>query len=127
MFVQRYFYGTRNANLFPHSFDVAFRDVKLYRIGMQQLPTSLLPIGMQMDASVATRPISVSPNESLRNRVLSISQAQSIEDDAAFSNVIGYVVVQHVDMHRQCLTVLAPAPQPLPRSLLFWSDLQLIE
>ena len=47
--VKQYFYGPHN-NLFPHSFEVNFSDIKdkLYKIGAPELPDSCLPLGMKI-------------------------------------------------------------------------------
>ena len=47
--MKQYFYGPNN-NLFPHSFDVKFDDLKdrIYKIGAPELPASCLPLGMKI-------------------------------------------------------------------------------
>ena len=46
--VKQYFYGSAaTANLFPHSFEVKFADLKdkIYKIGAPAVPESCLPLG----------------------------------------------------------------------------------
>ena len=42
--VKQYFYGLKTA-LYPHSFDVKFNEVKVYKIGAPSLPDSCMPLG----------------------------------------------------------------------------------
>lgn len=46
--VKEYFYGLRSP-MYPHSFDVRFSDVKIYKIGAPSLPDSCMPLGMKAD------------------------------------------------------------------------------
>lgn len=45
--VKEYFYGLRMP-LYPHSFDVKFADVHIYKIGAPELPDSCMPLGMKV-------------------------------------------------------------------------------
>lgn len=44
---REYFYGNRSP-LYPHSFDVKFNDVTIYKIGALRLPDSCMPLGMKV-------------------------------------------------------------------------------
>ena len=71
MRVKQYFYGPNN-NLFPHSFEVNFSDLKdkIYKIGAPDLPDSCLPIG-QKSGDNKTKLVAVNPNpRDLLNHVL---------------------------------------------------------
>lgn len=46
--MKEYFYGVRSP-LYPHSFDVRFSDVKIFKIGAPSLPDSCMPLGMKAD------------------------------------------------------------------------------
>lgn len=45
--IHEYFYGTSSRNLYPHSIEIGFKEVKIFKIGAPQLPDSLLPMGMK--------------------------------------------------------------------------------
>jgi polyribonucleotide 5'-hydroxyl-kinase len=45
--IHEYFYGSPKSQLYPHSIELGFNEVKIYKIGAPQLPDSLLPMGMK--------------------------------------------------------------------------------
>ena len=47
--ISEYFYGTAQKPLYPHSIEIGFNEVKIYKIGTPQLPDHLLPMGMKME------------------------------------------------------------------------------
>ena len=47
--INEYFYGTPKSQLYPHSIEVGFNEVKVFKIGAPQLPDSLLPVGMKAE------------------------------------------------------------------------------
>lgn len=47
MKINEYFYGVAGRNLYPHSIEIGFNEVKIFKIGAPQLPDSLLPMGMK--------------------------------------------------------------------------------
>ncbi len=47
--MREYFYGTPSTPLHPHTFEVKFSDVKIYRIGAPSLPDSCMPLGVKPD------------------------------------------------------------------------------
>ena len=47
--IHEYFYGTAKSQLYPHSIEVGFNEVKIFKIGAPQLPDSLLPVGMRVE------------------------------------------------------------------------------
>ena len=125
--IKQYFYGPRN-NLFPHSFEVNFSDIKdkLYKIGAPELPDSCLPLGMKITNN-KTKLVAVNPNpRELLNRILSVSFTSAVED-VIMTNVAGFVVVTDVKMEEQKMMVLSPQPRPLPDTLLLLSDVQYVD
>jgi len=125
--IKQYFYGPRN-NLFPHSFEVNFSDIKekLFKIGAPELPDSCLPLGMKITNN-KTKLVSVNPNpRDLLNRLLAVSFTTVVED-VIMTNVAGFVVVTEVKMEEQKLMVLSPQPRPLPDTLLLLSDAQYVD
>ncbi|BFZ01915.1 hypothetical protein BsWGS_04954 [Bradybaena similaris] len=120
--IREYFYGLKN-NFFPHSFDVKFNDVKIFKVGAPSLPESCLPLGMKSQDS-QTKLVPLVPSNSLLHHVISISAATTVDQDIVETNVLGFLVVTGVDMDKCVFTVLSPAPRPLPRTILLVMDIQ---
>ena len=109
--IKQYFYGPHN-NLFPHSFEVSFSEIKgkLFKIGAPELPDSCIPLGVSI-ADNKTKLVAVNPNpRDLLNRVLGVSYTSATED-VIITNLAGFVVVTEVKMEEQKLTVLSPQPR----------------
>ncbi|ESP00169.1 hypothetical protein LOTGIDRAFT_226039 [Lottia gigantea] len=123
--IREYFYGIDNS-LYPHNFEVKFTDVKIFKIGAPVLPESCLPLGMKAEDN-KTKQVPVMPSMSLLHHVFSVSAANSPEDNVVETNVLGYVVITAIDMEKQCFTVLAPSPRPLPKNILLMMDLQFMD
>ncbi|XP_065335760.1 protein CLP1 homolog [Cloeon dipterum] len=123
--VREYFYGTKT-NLYPHSFDVKFSDVRIYKIGAPSLPDSCMPLGMKAEDNM-TKLVQVTPGMSVLNHLLAVSFATGVEEDVIRTNVAGFVCVTEVDMDRQTMTVLSPQPRPLPQTLLLLSEIQFMD
>ncbi|XP_022657342.1 polyribonucleotide 5'-hydroxyl-kinase Clp1-like [Varroa jacobsoni] len=123
--VKQYFYGLKTT-LYPHSFDVKFSDIKVFKIGAPALPDSCMPLGMKVDDN-RTKLVEVQNPASLLHHILSVSFAVSADEDTILSNVAGFVCVTNVDLERGTLTVLSPQPRPLPKSVLLVSDIQFVD
>lgn len=89
--INEYFYGSRTP-LYPHSFDVKWSEAKLFKIGAPALPSSCMPLGMKVEDNL-TKLVAVPPGPSLLNHLLSVSFADSPEDDVVQTNVAGFVCV----------------------------------
>jgi polyribonucleotide 5'-hydroxyl-kinase len=59
--VREYFYGQR-AMLYPHSFEISFSDVKIFKIGAPSLPDSCMPLGMKAEDN-KTKLVPVNPGK----------------------------------------------------------------
>lgn len=123
--VRAYFYG-RKTNFFPHIFEVKFADIKIFKIGAPAVPDSCLPLGMAPDQN-ETKLVAVQPGRDLKHCVLALSAAESLEEDLVTTNTIGFVVVNDVDLDRQMMVVLSPAPRPLPRKFFLLSDVKFMD
>ena len=124
--IRRYFYGSTckilgTTQFYPHSFDISFVHLKLYKIGAPSIPDSCLPIGMKLDDNY-TKLVPLSPDQNLLHHILSVSFLTS-PTNAIETNVQGFIVVTNVDMERKTITVLSPQPRPLPIGcILLYSD-----
>lgn len=124
--IREYFYGGTKSPLYPHSIDIKWSDMKLYKIGAPALPDSCMPLGMKvMDTMTKLWPIQ--PGPSLVHHILSLSHAETAEQDVLKKNVHGFVCVTNVDVERQTVTVLSPQPRPLPNVVMLFSELQFID
>ncbi|XP_058835436.1 protein CLP1 homolog [Topomyia yanbarensis] len=123
--IREYFYGSKMP-LYPHSFDVKFADVKLFKIGSPALPDSCLPLGMKKEDNF-TKLVPVQPGPHLMHHILAVSFAETTEENVIQSNVAGFICVTNVNMEKEVLTVLSPQPRPLPQTILLVSDLQFMD
>lgn len=123
--VRAYFYG-KKTNFYPHIFEVRFADIKVFKIGAPAVPDSCLPLGMSPDQN-ETKLVAVQPGRELKHCVLALSAAESLEEDLVKTNIIGFVVVNEVDLDRQMMVVLSPAPRPLPRKFFLLSDVKFMD
>lgn len=132
--IREYFYGFRSTSFYPHAFDVRFSDVRIYKIGAPSIPDSCLPLGMSQD-DTQLKLVPVSPGRDLTHHVLSVSCAEDDPGDGGSargrgvleSPVCGFIVVTAVDTQAQVMTVLSPAPRPLPRHTLLIMDIRFID
>ena len=125
--IKRYYYGPHN-KLFPHSFDVRFSDLKdkIHKIGAPSLPDSCMPLGMKSEDN-KTKLVQVNPNpKDLLNHLLAVSFSSNTED-VIVTNIAGFVLVTHVNMDEQRITILSPQPKPLPNTMLLLSDIQFVD
>ncbi|CAM4771744.1 unnamed protein product [Rotaria magnacalcarata] len=121
--IREYFYGPRN-NICPHVFTIDFSDVKLYKIGAPQIPDSCLPAGMILK-NPYNKIMPIAPSPTLVHHVLAVSSSNDPEQLLA-KNLLGFVVVQHVDPDKRSLTLLSPQPNVKNR-LLIMSDVQFVD
>ncbi|CAJ0952851.1 unnamed protein product, partial [Mesorhabditis belari] len=119
MAVQRYFYGTRGEQYFPHQFDVPFDEVTVVKVGTESVPEECLPVGMKPeDYSAKVVPFPISPE--LRHHVLALSPFDSLTQEISTTPVFGFVVVKEVDMIEKKMTVLCPRNElPYPRIFVY--------
>uniref|UniRef100_A0A182M913 Protein CLP1 homolog n=1 Tax=Anopheles culicifacies TaxID=139723 RepID=A0A182M913_9DIPT len=123
--IREYFYGSKMP-FFPHSFDVKFSDIKIFKVGSPPLPDSCLPLGMKAEDNY-TKLVAVMPGPQLLHHILAVSFAESTEENVIQTNVAGFICVTNVNMEKQILTVLSPQPRPLPQTILLVSDLQFMD
>lgn len=123
--IKEYFYGPRKI-LYPHSFDLGFDEIQIYKIGAPDVPDSVLPLGMEQE-DTQTKLVPVSPSTDIIYHILSMSMAESLDEVLTETNVGGFLVVTKVDTTKRVLEVLSPAPKPLPRSYFLMMDIRYVE
>lgn len=89
--VREYFYGYKTP-FYPHSFEVKWSEARLYKVGAPVLPASCMPLGMKAEDNL-TKLVTITPGPSLLHHLLSVSFADSPEEDVVRSNVAGFVCV----------------------------------
>ncbi|KAL3275842.1 hypothetical protein HHI36_020584 [Cryptolaemus montrouzieri] len=124
--IREYFYGTVKNSLYPHSFDMKWSELKIYRIGAPALPDSCLPLGMKAKDHM-TKLVLLTPNSGLLHHLMAVSFCEEEEEDILKTHVAGFVCVTNIDSERQTLTLLSPQPKPLPNTILVLSDLQFMD
>ncbi|XP_033216652.1 protein CLP1 homolog isoform X2 [Belonocnema kinseyi] len=120
--IHKYFYGIPSSPLHPCKIKVKFDDVSIYKIGapsFSSTSSSLSTRSTNMTKLVPLRPI-----PEMRNHLLSVSFANSDEDDIVQSNVAGFLHVQDVNMQEKILTLLSPQPELKPNSILLLSEVK---
>ncbi|CAF3682803.1 unnamed protein product [Rotaria sordida] len=121
--IREYFYGPKN-NICPHVFTIEFNEIKMYKIGAPQIPDSCLPAGMILK-NPYNKILPIAPSAALVHHVLSVSSSNDPEQLLA-KNLLGFVVVQHVDSDKRTLTLLAPQPN-IKNKLLIVSDVLFVD
>ncbi|XP_078530264.1 polyribonucleotide 5'-hydroxyl-kinase Clp1 [Lissotriton helveticus] len=123
--IREYFYGYRGS-FYPHAYDVRFSDVKIYKVGAPTIPDSCLPLGMSQEDN-QLKLVPVTPGRDMVHHLLSVSTADSTDENIAETSVAGFIVVTSVDPERQVFTVLSPAPRPLPKGILLIMDIRFMD
>ncbi|XP_069089164.1 polyribonucleotide 5'-hydroxyl-kinase Clp1 [Pleurodeles waltl] len=123
--IREYFYGYRGS-FYPHAYDVRFSDVKIYKVGAPAIPDSCLPLGMSQEDN-QLKLVPVTPGRDMVHHLLSVSTADSTDENIVETSVAGFIVVTSVDPERQVFTVLSPAPRPLPKGILLIMDIRFMD
>ncbi|VDD80566.1 unnamed protein product [Mesocestoides corti] len=120
--VSAYFHGENlQRRLHPHHLKLNASEYTVYKVGNEVIPDSLLPHGAR-DAEEETKgwrtPIALTVSrDTLKNRLLAVSQATELERIPS-SPVYGFVVVLSVADDRSSFNVLSPSPELPPNNLL---------
>lgn len=113
--IREYFYGTPKNSLYPHSFDVKWSEIKIYKIGAPALPDSCLPLGMKAKDHL-TKLVLLTPNAGILHHLLAVSFSEKDDDDIIKSHIAGIVCVTNIDSERQTITLLSPQPKQIGRA-----------
>lgn len=90
--IREYFYGKRDCKLYPHSFDVKWADIQIYKVGAPALPDSCMPLGMKAEGN-KTKLLAIQPSLSILHHILAVTFCEKVEDDVLQSNIAGFVCV----------------------------------
>lgn len=89
--IREYFYGSLSP-LYPHSIDVKWSDLKLYKIGAPSLPDSCMPIGMKTSDNL-TKLWPIQPGPGILHHILALSYADNPDQEVIKNNVYGFICV----------------------------------
>jgi len=104
--------------------------MEIYSIGdAPQAPRSALPIGLAVDVeALAATKLPAAASAALTGHLLALVHAAAAScDELIAAPVAAVLFVARVDVERQQLTLLSPAPPPLPSNIflsgaLGWSE-----
>ena len=120
--VREYFFGTAKNTLSPHTQQIDFSLMTIYRLAEQSdLLRSLLPGGD--DTTLANSTFEkIEPSSQLLHSVLAIVQADAsaAQEDIRDASVLGFVYVAEVDETRKKLKMLTPLSGRLPNQAMVW-------
>ena len=123
--IRDYFYGRSN-ELTPHSKTFQWRELLVYRIGGgPQAPASTLPIGAQRLVE-SGGVVKVGVGLELLHSVLGVSWGTDGKAVVERS-VCGFVYVSAVDVAKKTISLLAPAPGPLPSMCFIMGSMKWID
>lgn len=122
--IREYFYGTAlrtaNTRFYPHSFDVPFVQMKIFKIGAPAVPNSCLPIGMKADDNQTKLTPITAIHQLVKHQLLAMSTCSVAEKHHAVeSNIQGLICITDIDPESGMVTVLSPQPRPLPTDCVF--------
>ncbi|KAI9880611.1 MAG: Cleavage polyadenylation factor subunit clp1 [Pleopsidium flavum] len=121
--IREYFFGDAKSTLSPHTQQVDFNQVTLYKVAESSpLLSSLLPGGEPEDLS--TPPIfeKTQPSPLMQNCILAIMHADpnDTQENIRDASVMGFVYVAEVDEKRRKMRVLAPISGRMPSRAVVW-------
>lgn len=139
--IREYFFGDSKSTLSPHTQQVDFNQLSIYKIAeckahyyrlpqslsltycsiASDLLNSLLPGGEAEDASSKIFD-QVQPSPQMQNSILAIVHADpnDTQENIRDASVIGFLYVAEVDEKRKKLKILAPLSGRLPHKAMIW-------
>ncbi|MCJ1312243.1 Cleavage polyadenylation factor subunit clp1 [Agyrium rufum] len=121
--IREYFFGDVKNNLSPHTTQLDFSEVAIFRHSEKDdLLDALLP-GGEPDAFTKKSIFDiVHPSNQLQRCVLAIMQAEpgDSQEDIRDASVIGFVYIAEVDEKKKKLRILSPMSGRIPRKAMIW-------
>lgn len=123
--VKEYFFGSPQSMLSPHSQQISFDEVLIYRVSSESSDflDSLLP-GDDEYTSSSDKIFEKldEPTSMMQNATLAIVQAEPTDtpETVRDSSVIGFVFISEVDDKRRKIRMLTPMTGRLPKKVLIW-------
>ncbi|KAI4134124.1 MAG: hypothetical protein LQ347_001783 [Umbilicaria vellea] len=121
--IREYFFGDSKITLSPHTQQVDFNQVTIYKVAEPStVLNSLLPGGETEDAALPSIFDKAAPSASMQNGILAIMHADANDtpENIRDASVIGFVYVAEVDEKKKKLRVLAPLSGRLPNRAMIW-------
>eukprot|EP00181_Compsopogon_caeruleus_P002504 CAMPEP_0184686526 /NCGR_PEP_ID=MMETSP0312-20130426/22801_1 /TAXON_ID=31354 /ORGANISM="Compsopogon coeruleus, Strain SAG 36.94" /LENGTH=487 /DNA_ID=CAMNT_0027141693 /DNA_START=25 /DNA_END=1485 /DNA_ORIENTATION=- len=127
----QYFYGggTMRDQLTPFNIVVGFDDIILVRvIPGPKLPPSALPVGAKPSLHSGPRVVRVPISQDLVHSLLGVFPKDATEESAVLHTPIqGFVKIENIDLDNRKITLLAPAPGPLPSPFLLLGSIKWLD
>ena len=124
--IREYFFGDLKNTLSPHTQQIDFSQLTIYRIpdASTEFSNSLLPGDYDADE----RPVQsvfekvASPTPQMQNAILAIMHAEPFDAQESIrdASVVGFIYVAEVDEKRKKLKILAPVSGRLPGKAIIW-------
>ncbi|KAL8719273.1 MAG: hypothetical protein Q9225_003703 [Loekoesia sp. 1 TL-2023] len=124
--VREYFFGDSKVSLSPHTQQVDYSQLSVYKIPeSSDMLASLLP-GGEAEEELTQKPIyeKVQPSAQMQNAILAIVQADvnDAPENIRDASVIGFIYVTEVDEKRKKLRILTPMGGRIPHRALIWGS-----
>ncbi|KAL2044443.1 hypothetical protein N7G274_003148 [Stereocaulon virgatum] len=123
--IREYFFGDAKSTLSPHTQQVDFTAVSIYRWADSSVDlTSLLP-GDAVEENLAPSIFDKEePSPQMQNAILAIVHADPSDPQETIrdASVIGFIYVAEVDEKRRKLKILAPLSGRLPNKAMIWGS-----
>ncbi|MCJ1252325.1 Cleavage polyadenylation factor subunit clp1 [Lignoscripta atroalba] len=123
--IREYFFGDIRNTLSPHTQQLDFGTVVIYKAAEDSaLLNSLLPGGEPEIAAEAPLFDKVQPSSLMQNSILAIVQADPHDsvENIRDASVIGFLYIAEVDEKKKKLRVLAPLSGRLPNKAMIWGS-----
>ncbi|KAL8703021.1 MAG: hypothetical protein Q9201_003797 [Fulgogasparrea decipioides] len=123
--VRAYFFGDPQISLSPHTQQVDFSQLSVYRVPeASEMLASLLPGGEAEEPTQKPIYEKVQPSPQMQNGILAIVQADTNDkpENIRDASVIGFLYVAEVDEKKRKLRVLSPMSGRIPHRAMIWGS-----
>ncbi|MCJ1225041.1 Cleavage polyadenylation factor subunit clp1 [Toensbergia leucococca] len=123
--VREYFFGDAKTALSPHTQQLDFSQLTIYKLAeTSDLLASLLPGGEAEDTGPAPIFEKLQPSSLMQNSILAIVHADpnDTQENIRDASVLGFVYIAEVDEKRKKVKVLAPLSGRLPNRAMVWGS-----
>ncbi|KAI9801747.1 MAG: Cleavage polyadenylation factor subunit clp1 [Sarcosagium campestre] len=121
--IREYFFGDAKSALSPHTQQVDFDQMVVYKIHEETaFLASLMPGGQEEENGTSRLFDRVDPSPMIQNCILAIMNAEhgDSQDNIRDASVVGFIYVIEVDEKKRKIRVLAPVSGRLPAKPLVW-------
>lgn len=123
--VREYFFGDAKNTLSPHTQQLDFSQLSIFKIAeTSAILTSLLPGGEAEDLKTPSIFDKISPSPQMQNSILAIVRADpnDSQENIRDACVLGFIYVAEVDEKKKKMKILAPISGRLPHQAMIWGS-----